>query len=97
MTDADILEFKRLIFLGGRISDKHKFFKEISKLGYDDARQYALLKFWIWFDKNEKASVEKTYEKYLELHGMAEFLPTTKELTRLSMILGETVKEEDYE
>jgi hypothetical protein len=92
----DILEFKRIIALGGRVSEKHEFFKEIAKLGYDEARETALVKFWIWFMKHPKASVEKMYLKYLELMGMANFLPNSKEITRLSMIMGDTTKIEDY-
>ena len=89
-SDMDILDFKRILFLGGRISAKHKFFMEIAKLGYNQAREYALVEFYEWFEKHPKATLTEMYKQYLRFYGMAEFLPQTKELTRLSMILGDT-------
>lgn len=98
MTDYDdLLSLKRQIFLGGKVSKKLTFFEEISPLGYDEAAQLAALKFWQWLKKNRTKSVEEKIEQVLKLTGMASFMRNTKELTRLSMILSDTTKREDYE
>lgn len=96
MSDYDPLEWKRYVYLGGRVSAKHKLFQLFAKLGYDEARKIAILKFLRWKRKNPKADRIKVFEKLLEFKGMANLLPTLKELTRTSMILGNTTKVEDY-
>lgn len=96
MSEYDPLEWKRYLYLGGRVSAKHKLFQLFAKLGYDEARKMAILKFVRWKRKNPKAKRIKVFEKLLELKGMANLLPTLKELTRTSMILGNTTKIEDY-
>ena len=94
--EFDALEFRRIVALGGRVSQKHRFFKVIAKLGYVEAEKRALLEFWKWLQKHPKATVEQMLEKYLEYVGMARYLPNSKEVTRLSMILGDSFKIEDY-
>lgn len=90
------LEFAQRLYLGGRISDKHQLFKELSKLGYEEAEMYAMLEYWEWLNKNGDKSLEDQMKKAVELLGMARFLPHTKELTRLSMILGDTRKRKTW-
>jgi len=97
----DLLALKRQIFLGGKVSKKIPFFEEISPLGYDYAEQLAALRFWQWIKQNrkdgKKVSVEEKLEKAIKLLGKADFLRNTKELTRLSMILSDTTKREEFE
>jgi len=85
-------EFAQRLYLGGRISHTHKVFKDLAKLGYEEAEMYAMLIFWDWLNNNGDKSLEEQMKKAVELLGMAHFLPHTKELTRLSMILGDTRK-----
>lgn len=94
--DFDPLEYQQRVFLGSLISKKHTFFKIIAKLGYEDAEYYSALEFWIWLDTHYKTTtLEEQLQKGIELLGMAHFLRNTKELTRLSMILGDTSKSGD--
>lgn len=90
--DMDVLDFRRMLFLGGRISNKEELFKTLAKLGYEEAEQYALLEFFKWFQAQdlEKVDAVDIAQKYYELVGMARLMPTLKELTRISMILGDT-------
>jgi len=89
--EFDILDFKRMTFLGGRISDKETLFKTLAKLGYEEAEMYAMLEFYKWFEKQpEDFDVILVAQKYYETVGMARVLPTFKELTKLAMILGDT-------
>jgi len=90
------IAFAERLYLGGRISHKHQLFKTISKLGYEEAETYAILEFFEWVDKNQEADLMVVTKKIIELLGMARFLPHTKELTRLSMILGDTRKRKKW-
>ena len=92
----DDIAFAERLYLGGRISHKHELFKVISKLGYEEAETYAILEFFTWYEKHEDADVMTVTKKIIELLGMARFLPHTKELTRLSMILGDTRKRKKW-
>jgi len=92
----DDIAFAERLYLGGRISHTHPLFKKISKLGYEEAETYALLEFFDWYDKNPKADLMTVTKQLIELLGMARFLPHTKELTRLSMILGDTRKRKKW-
>jgi len=84
------------IYLGGKVSQKHPLFKRIAKLGYEDAETYALLEFFEWWDKNQDANLMTVIKKIIEMQGMAHFLKNTKELTRLSMILGDFRKTKSW-
>lgn len=92
----DDIAFAERLYLGGRISHTHPLFKKISKLGYEEAETYALLEFFEWWDKHQDADLMTVTKKIIELYGMARFLPHTKELTRLSMILGDTRKRKKW-
>lgn len=97
MSNISDFEFKHTIFLGGKISSKeeHKAFKILAKLGFKDAETMA---FFLWLNElDEEISFADAMIKLTELMGMAHFLPHTKELTRLSMILGDTGVKEQYE
>jgi len=93
----DRFESKERIYLGGRISAQHKNFLVLAKLGYEEAEIIACLDFFKWIDEHPKATLEETLRQAVILLGEAHFLPQTKELTRLSMILGDTRKSFDYE
>lgn len=89
----DPLEFQQYLLLGSRVAKGHSEFQMLARLGYDECEQYACLKFIEWFFKEGKnASIFKIMEKAIEFLGMAHFMPLTKELTKLSMILGDTRK-----
>lgn len=88
----DNFDFKQTIFLGERVSKMHPYFRDISKLGFEEAEQYSILRFIRWLNKNGDASLEDVLERALEYIGMAKFLRNTKEITRLSLILGDTRK-----
>lgn len=90
--DMDVLDFRKMLFIGGRISHDQTLFKTLAKLGYEEAEQYALLEFFKWFQAQdlEKVDAVDIAQKYYELFGMARLMPTLKELTRISMILGDT-------
>lgn len=92
----DDIAFAERLYLGGRISQKHELFKKISKLGYEEAETYAILEFFEWSGKHQDADLMTITKKIIELLGMARFLPHTKELTRLSMILGDTRKRKKW-
>jgi len=93
---ADLLELKRQIFLGGKVSKKIPFFKKIAALGYDEAEQIAALEFYRWLLKHRDADILVKLDKAITLRGQANFLRNSKELTRLSMILSDTTKREEY-
>ena len=92
----DDLGFAERLYLGGRISHKHELFKALSKLGYEEAETYSILEFFEWCNKNPKADLMMVTKTMIEYLGMARFLPHTKELTRLSMILGDTRKRKKW-
>lgn len=92
----DDIAFAERLYLGGRISHTLPLFKKISKLGYEEAETYALLEFFDWWDKNQEADIMTVTKNIVEFLGMARFLPHTKELTRLSMILGDTRKKKKW-
>lgn len=94
--DMDILEFRKMLFLGGRISEKVKAFQMLAQLGYESAHKYAILQFFKWLKANPKANVITAFEKLIEFKGRAELLPTLKELTRITMILGDTTDLRKY-
>ena len=85
----DDFEFKQTMYLGHQVSGLHEFFKEISKLGFKDAEDYALLECMKGFFPGFKETIEG-FQAIIELTGMATFLKHTKELTRLAMIIGQT-------
>lgn len=91
--DDEILEFKRMLFLGARIAKKQPLFQKLASMGYEKAHLYAVCEFYKYFQEwkgNEVRDMIELYQKYCELVGMAELMPTLKELTRISMILGDT-------
>jgi len=95
--DDEILEFKRMLFLGARISKKEPLFQKLASMGYEASHQYAeceFAKYFFKFSKEHKNwsfdDILTIYQKYCETVGMAELMPTLKELTRISMILGDT-------
>lgn len=91
-------EYDEQDYLGGRISNKHPLYQELAKLGYEEAEQLAGIKFIEWFlsDEGFDSDPFQILSKLVEFVGMATFLRHTRELTKLSMILGYAPREEKY-
>jgi len=91
----DDFEFKKTIYLGNKVANKHKFFQEIAKLGFEDAEDYAFLECMKAFFPEAKTLLEG-FQAITDLTGMANFLKNTKEITRLALILGITEEVKAY-
>ena len=96
MKDFDPLEFKRYVLLGGQVSREHSIFKKLATIGYEDAETYSFFMWLKFLGENPDTSFEDGLLKLLEYMGNAHLLPSLKELTRISMILGDTSKSVDY-
>jgi hypothetical protein len=85
---SDDFQIEQQIFLGGQVSRKHKQFMDMAKL----SPEYAELCFLIsHMDEWEKETdTKKVALEILQGLGEIDFLRSTTELTRLSMILGDT-------
>ena len=83
-------EIEQQIFLGGQISNKIKEFQKIAELSPDYAEIYLFL------DKLEEfIKIENPIEllkKIINLMGQVDMVRYTTELTRLSMVMGDTTK-----
>lgn len=88
MSSRRDFEIEQTIFLGGQVSREHPNFKDIARLTPD----YGFI--YLFLDKKEGFRQEKDKVKrakaIIELIGEVEFVRTVTELTRLSMILGDT-------
>jgi len=96
MSRRDMLDYEDKVFLGGRISKKHKIFQTLARLGFKEAEDYALLKFVRWIEDNPDASIWEILEQAILHLGQARMLQHTKELTRLAMIIGDPRKVVDW-
>jgi len=76
------------IFLGGQVSNKHKEFMEIARMSPDYADLYMLIKRMPEWEK--EPNEDKILLEILELFGEIDLVRYSSELTRLSMILGDT-------
>jgi hypothetical protein len=85
--EKDIL-VQQEIFLGGQISNKHKIFQRIALMSSDYADLYFLVERMPEWEKQENE--DKIMLEILELFGMIDFVRGCSELTRLSMIMGDT-------
>lgn len=94
---SDIFDYKFMRALGGRISKKHKIFEMLAMLGFAERETYSLMLFVEWLEKNPKTTPFEIAKKFLEFYGNATFLRETNEITRLSMIIGDTRDEVEYE
>lgn len=92
MSAIDPIEFKRMLLLGAQVSKKIPEFARLASLGYKTAATYSFFMWLEWLDKKPDATFEQAIMKLIELQGMAEFLVHSKELTRLSMIIGDQRK-----
>ncbi len=82
-------EIEQTIFLGGQISDKHAIFKTIALMSPEYAEMFIVL------ENIEKLSLDdpmKMAKDLIMLLGQVDMIKYTTELTRLSMILGDTRK-----
>jgi hypothetical protein len=83
-------EIEQQIFLGGQISGKYKDFLEIAKVSPDYADIIILIKKMPEIEK--EPDPEKQTLIMLEALGMVDFVRNCTELTRLSMVMGDTRK-----
>jgi len=84
------LEFQEYIFLGGKISGVHGEYKELARMNPETARIYLFLE---QLDEllKEKDALELA-KKLVHIFGVTEGMKGMSEITRLSMILGDTRK-----
>lgn len=85
-------EIEQTIFLGGQVSNKHDLFQTLAMLSPRFAIPYMMMQ--KRKELEQKQGMERT-EKILYYLGIAENMPNYTELTRLSMILGDTRKRYD--
>ena len=79
------------IFLGGQVSNKHRIFQEIGHLSPDTAMIYYIMKHREeWHEKRKNGKSREVRLEMIELIGAIEFMQSCTELTRLSMIMGDT-------
>lgn len=90
MSRRQVFDFREWVGLGGRVSEKHELFKDLAMLGYDECEMFAMLDFIEWFANNPDATIEQCMKEGIKRIGMARLMPHTKELTKLSMMLGDT-------
>jgi len=76
------------IFLGGQVSHKHKEFMEIARMSPDYADLYMLIKKMPAWET--QGNDDKILLQILELFGEIDLVRYSSELTRLSMIMGDT-------
>jgi len=97
MSEIDkVFEFKQFMYLGGQVTKKHGEFGILATLDFQEAEQYQLLQFWNYLVDHPEATLEKVLEQAIIKIGRGKMLRRTKELTRLSMILGDTRKTKKY-
>lgn len=81
------LEITQTIFLGGQISHKHQEYKRMARMTPEFARVDYLFQH---LDELLKLGPMEFCQKIIEMLGITEGLKGWSELTRLSMILGDT-------
>lgn len=106
MKDYDYLDLKNLSFIGGQLAQKDKRFQKYAQFGYEKARQYAALVcadiFINWRKKFTKKDPQLSdlidlAKNIVEELGISELFPTLKELTRITMIKGDSQEWFDYD
>lgn len=84
------LEFQEYLFLGGKISGVHTEYKELARMTPETARIY------LFFENLDELLKEKDalklIKKLIHIFGVTEGMKGMSEITRLSMILGDTRK-----
>lgn len=82
-------EVEQTIFLGGKISGDHKEFKELALYDPDTS-------FVVWFMENQeeldKQLPDVAMLEIVKTLGKLELIRTSTEITKLSMIVGDTRK-----
>lgn len=84
------LEFQEYIFLGGKISGVHKEYKEMARMTPETATLFCFLENIDEILKENNAF--KLAKKLIHIFGIGEGMKGMSEITRLSMILGDTRK-----
>lgn len=82
--------------LGREVAERVKDFKELAQLGYGEAEMLAALNFMKYLNENVDKPLEEQLAEGIKLIGRAHFLPNTKEITRLCLILGDTRKRKKW-
>jgi len=99
MKEYDYLDLKQLTFIGGQLAKKDKRFQTYAQFGYEKAHQYAALEsakiFLKWIDElgdkdPDIIQIIELAKRIIEELGISELYPTLKELTRITMIKGDT-------
>jgi hypothetical protein len=80
-------QIEQQIFLGGQVSNKLPDFKDMARLSPDYAEIYMFLK---KMDEIDKMTDEGMILAIIELFGEIDFVRNCSELTKLSMIMGDT-------
>lgn len=97
--DYDYLDLKTLTFIGGQLAKKDKRFQIYAQFGYQKAEDYAALESarialnWIDNHKDKTPTIDEIItlaKRLIEEMGISELYPTLKELTRITMIKGDT-------
>jgi len=84
------VEFQEYLFLGGKISGVHTEYKELARMNPEIARVYLFLENLDELLKEEDALT--LTKKLVHIFGVTEGMKGMSEITRLSMILGDTRK-----
>ncbi len=84
---SELNQIEQQIFLGGQVSHAHQEFKTIALMSPDYAEMFMLLE---KFDKIELANPKKAIQELIMLLGEIDLVRYSSELTKLSMILGDT-------
>ncbi|MCJ7633904.1 hypothetical protein MUP77_16150 [Candidatus Bathyarchaeota archaeon] len=87
--DSDILEMEQKIYLGGQISQKYKIFQDIARMTPQYAKPYFIIKN---MDRWEKMTEDEVILEIIEFLGEVEFVNQCTELSKLSMVMGDTRK-----
>lgn len=87
--NQDVIEMQEKIFLGGQISHKYAIFKDIARMTPEYAKAYFIIKN---MDKWDKMPYDEVALEIIEFMGEVEFVRSCTELSRLSMIVGDTRK-----
>lgn len=84
-----MLEIQEKIYLGGQISQKYKIFQAIARMTPQYAKPYFIIKN---MDRWENMSEDEVILEIIEFLGEVEFVNQCTELSKLSMVMGDTRK-----
>lgn len=101
--DYDYLDLQNLSFIGGQIAQKDSRYQYYAGVGFDNAEILSYLeisKILIkWIEDNKAPTILDVIELAKKIFyevGISELMTTLKELTRITMIKGESQEWIDY-